>query len=454
MLAVMRPAGLMSPTSSPRSGLSPSSRSAAGGWAAAAGLSGHVAGLETHTQGLGSFASEHLDVEGKRRGMSLRGPGNPYTRSFRFTSASSSGEAIHPDDRAPVPGSPRGALRGLPAGKLAEHFRTGRLRSARSSSPPQSLRDSAWRDGVTPRTSERGATRLFPMHLVRPHVGKPPPAVAGGTDTRSSSMGGLAGVGPAAASASRAAPIPATSSAGSLPYGGAPGIEATALAPAAGASAMQRRPSGASSAAASTSAARVGPQASAAAAGSDASSAGTPAAPKFSAERGRGGSSAFGGSKLAQPAPRSAAAGAGSRAAPKVAAVKTAAAALGPVAAAKAAAGAEPEVLAGSKERWQQPQHQQQHTGAASKEQASGGLTVTSTVSKLSELRSKLERSLRTAEDGLNAELQLLDQRMALHRRSVAACVGDTAAAAAALVVASDEQGRGATSEASAKAEG
>merc|ERR1712187_129102 len=40
-----------------------------------------------------------------------------------------------------------------------------------------------------------------------------------------------------------------------------------------------------------------------------------------------------------------------------------------------------------------------------------GGGGSGSTVAKLSELRSKLERSLRTAEEGLNAELQLLDWR-------------------------------------------
>lgn len=48
-----------------------------------------------------------------------------------------------------------------------------------------------------------------------------------------------------------------------------------------------------------------------------------------------------------------------------------------------------------------------------------GGGSSSSTAAKLSELRSKLERSLRSAEEGLNAELELLDQRLQSHRQSV-----------------------------------
>lgn len=101
----------------------------------------------------------HLRSSDTQSRLSLRGRGSPHPRGFRFSSASNTGEseAVHPDDMAPVPGSPLGspragsprALRGMPAGKLVEMFRAGlawphvrspeaaaRLRRSRSASPP------------------------------------------------------------------------------------------------------------------------------------------------------------------------------------------------------------------------------------------------------------------------------------------------------------------------------
>jgi len=77
------------------------------------------------------------------------------------------------------------------------------------------------------------------------------------------------------------------------------------------------------------------------------------------------------------------------------------------------------------------PQQQQLASGAAGPAASSvasvGGGGGGSTAAKLSELRSKLERSLRTAEEGLSAELQQLDQRLQSHRQSVAQCTGSQA---------------------------
>eukprot|EP00927_Polykrikos_kofoidii_P049996 TRINITY_DN43962_c0_g1_i1.p1 TRINITY_DN43962_c0_g1~~TRINITY_DN43962_c0_g1_i1.p1 ORF type:complete len:562 (+),score=69.96 TRINITY_DN43962_c0_g1_i1:128-1813(+) len=220
-----------------------------------------AAGVSSMQGGYGSLAVQHLHAQESRRQIGTRGAGKPEMKSLRFSNPPAcSGARNSACPAFGTPSSPRGTspskwmpsngntenLRGLPPGKIVESFRKGAAVAAATVAEADANRvqiealaerhafSSAkslgvevddpsidpcgvdgvdyhpWRTGVTTRTSEQGASRLFPCHLVTPHFVSGPsvptvvPADAERTALRYSTTSLVGGFGPLIQSLSNA----------------------------------------------------------------------------------------------------------------------------------------------------------------------------------------------------------------------------------------------------------
>merc|ERR1719221_2127428 len=86
------------------------------------------AGKGTETQGHANPTVSELRIQETKQRLSLRVHNDHCVRPFRFANIGPSGDGCrtYQQDIASVPRSPMSSYRGMPAGKLIEHFRTGK----------------------------------------------------------------------------------------------------------------------------------------------------------------------------------------------------------------------------------------------------------------------------------------------------------------------------------------